>query len=189
MSHAPTGTPPAVACSMASANRMPGVPSPSRHFRTFEAVVPTWDANARSVRLFFERCRARSFDPVMTAHVHRSAPTSQYVPPGERLGGQAPPHMALAQIDVVEARQNWVLWMRWYLDNYPGEVPTKTALAKRLRVSKSALTPLLDLAGTRAPSFETLVESRNLTGLAIDLLITTPPPTLGHAPKGRRNPT
>lgn len=79
--------------------------------------------------------------------------------------------------DPGDARQRWVRWVRWYLDTHPKEVPTKTELAKRLRVVKSALTPLLDLSDDRAPSFETLIASSDLIGAPIDVMLRTDPPT------------
>lgn len=83
----------------------------------------------------------------------------------------------MTQLDPVEARNRWVRWVSWYLKTHPKDVPTKTALAKRLRVVKSALTPLLDIAGDRAPSFETLVASSDLIGAPIDVMLRTEPPS------------
>lgn len=80
-------------------------------------------------------------------------------------------------IDPGEARSRWVGWVRWYLDTHPKEVPTRTELAKRLRVVKSALTPLLDPDGSRAPAFETLIASSNLIGAPIDVMLRTDPPS------------
>lgn len=88
--------------------------------------------------------------------------------------------------DPAEARRKWVLWVKWYLATHPTEVPTKTALAKRLKVVKSALTPLLDEGGNRAPSFETLIASSDLTGAPIDVMLRTDPPG-GEVPhRGKR---
>jgi hypothetical protein len=98
--------------------------------------------------------------------------------------GHAPARMAPPR-DALEARRNWVGWVLWYMQQHPEEVPTKTALAKRLRVAKSALTPLLDPDGTRAPAFETLLASSELTGFPIDVLISSPPPSGGPVPRKR----
>jgi hypothetical protein len=94
------------------------------------------------------------------------------------------PHMT--PTDPADARKKWVAWVRWYLDTHPKDVPTKTELAKRLKVVKSALTPLLDPSGTRAPSFETLVASSNLTGAPIDVMLRTEPPSGETPQRGKR---
>lgn len=80
-------------------------------------------------------------------------------------------------IDPREARLNWVSWILWYMRTHPDELPTKTELAKRLGVSKGAITQLLDLKTNRAPSFATLVHSSNLTGFPLDALLRSTPPT------------
>jgi hypothetical protein len=78
-----------------------------------------------------------------------------------------------------DERRRWVAWVLWYMDTHPDEVPTKTELARRLGVGKSALTPLLDPASDRAPSFETLLASKTLIGASIDTLLYTEPPSIG----------
>lgn len=76
--------------------------------------------------------------------------------------------------------------MLWWLEEHPDELPTKTELARRLGVAKSALTPLLDPDGDRAPSFATLINSANLTGFPIDALIGSPPPSVRSRKAARR---
>lgn len=84
----------------------------------------------------------------------------------------------MANRDPKAARKNWVQWVLIYRTLHSAEVPTRTALAKRLRVAKSALTPLLDLSGSRAPSFETLLASSDASGYPIDVMLGPPPPDL-----------
>lgn len=79
-------------------------------------------------------------------------------------------------VDFLAARNNWVGWVRFYLATHPGEIPTRTELARRLRVVKSALTPLLDPAGTRSPSFETLLASAEVLDMPLDTLVKWSPP-------------
>lgn len=92
--------------------------------------------------------------------------------------------LAAMTTDPVQARNRWVRWVLWYLETHPDELPTKVALAKRLRVVKSALTPLLDPEDDRAPSFETLLASADLVGAPIDVMLTREPPQ-GPATTGR----
>lgn len=80
--------------------------------------------------------------------------------------------------DPKEARKNWVRWVLIYRTLHAEEVPTKTALARKLRVAKSALTQLLDPAGRRAPSFETLLASSDASGYPIDIMLGPPPADL-----------
>ena len=84
----------------------------------------------------------------------------------------------MANRDPRDARKNWVRWVAIYRALHPKEVPTKTALAKKLRVAKSTLTMLLDPRSDRAPSFETLIAASDASGFSIDLMLTPPPPDL-----------
>ena len=84
----------------------------------------------------------------------------------------------MATRDPKQARKNWVRWVAIYRATHPKEVPTKTALAKKLRVAKSTLTMLLDPESERAPSFETLIAASDASGFGIDLMLSPPPPEL-----------
>jgi hypothetical protein len=92
----------------------------------------------------------------------------------------------MAPIDPAAARRNWMGWMYWYMATHQDEVPTKTELAKRLDVGKSAVTPLLDPRGTRAPSMATLLRSSDMTGFPIDVLLRSPPPAGAPAHPSKR---
>jgi hypothetical protein len=78
---------------------------------------------------------------------------------------------------VQQARDNFVGWVRWYFDTHRDEVPTLGALAKKLGITGGALTQLMAAGSRRAPQFKTLVGARRLTGVPIDALLFTAPPS------------
>jgi hypothetical protein len=108
--------------------------------------------------------------------VYSSGRKSQDVPPCKPSFGHLPRRMT-PRIDPVEARRNWVGWVLWYMETHPEEVPSRTELARRLDVSKGAITQLLDVNSNRAPSFATLVHSSNLTGFPVDAMLRSIPPS------------
>jgi transcriptional regulator with XRE-family HTH domain len=84
--------------------------------------------------------------------------------------------------EIQAARQTFVGWLRWYMDTYPDEAPTKAALARRMDVSAAAITYLFAVGSTRAPELKTLMAAAQLTGMPIDVLLFTPPPPRGSPP-------
>lgn len=83
------------------------------------------------------------------------------------------------------SRARFVAWIHWYLATHGDKVPSKAALANELGVTRSAITQLLARGSTRAPSFETLVGFRRLTGFSLDVLLYTDPPPLTQRPPRR----
>jgi hypothetical protein len=78
--------------------------------------------------------------------------------------------------EVQVARDNVVAWLNFYLRHHPDEFPSKAALARRLGVAKSALTPLFAKGSRRAPSFKLLLGAARLVSGVDNLL--RPPPTI-----------
>ena len=76
--------------------------------------------------------------------------------------------------------------MLWYMETHPEEIPTRTELAKRLGVSKGAITQLFDVKGDREPSFRTLVHSTALTGFPLDVMLRSAPPSAAPASHRRK---
>jgi hypothetical protein len=88
----------------------------------------------------------------------------------------------MAPEDVQRARRRFIAWIRWYMELYPDEVPNQATLARRLGVTKAAVTYLLDPNSSRAPSFSTLLATKALMGgMSIDTLLFTDPPA--HPPR------
>jgi hypothetical protein len=82
----------------------------------------------------------------------------------------------------IQARRRFVAWVQWYRAMYPDVVPTRNALAEKLRISGSAVTQLLAADAYRAPSFETLLAFKRLSGFSLDQLVFGDPPPI---PKDR----
>ncbi len=78
------------------------------------------------------------------------------------------------------ARARFVSWLRWYMVTYPDEAPSIEALARRIGISRSALSQLLKPANKRAPDFATLIGASRALGLPIDMLLLHDPPRFGH---------
>ena len=75
-------------------------------------------------------------------------------------------------------RARFVAWLRWYLRTHPSTVPTQAALARRLGISKSAMSEMLSRGPERSPSCELMVATRNLIGVPVDALLFCEPPEL-----------
>jgi transcriptional regulator with XRE-family HTH domain len=73
-------------------------------------------------------------------------------------------------------RDRLVAWLRWYMKTHPSVVPTQAALARRLGLSKSAVSEMLAPGTHSSPSCEVLVAARELTGLPVDALLLGEPP-------------
>lgn len=90
---------------------------------------------------------------------------------------------AMAAMDPRKARQNWVRWMLWVREAYDETYPSDAELGRKLGVGRSAIRKLLDLEGTTAPSFETLILSKEVTGASIDQMLTMAPPPVPPKPQ------
>jgi transcriptional regulator with XRE-family HTH domain len=73
-------------------------------------------------------------------------------------------------------RDRFVAWLRWYMRTHPSTIPTQAALARRLGISKSAMSEMLARGNESSPSCEVLVAARQLTGVPVDALLFCEPP-------------
>ena len=85
-------------------------------------------------------------------------------------------------VSVQEVRRRFVGWLRWYMAEYPEEVPTAAALAKGLGVSEAAVSYLLRTDSKRLPRIETVMAASVLTEMSIDTLLFKEPPTIRRRP-------
>lgn len=83
--------------------------------------------------------------------------------------------MGMATPAEQEAKRNWIGWMRHYMAIAKDGPISQNELAKRLRISSSALSQQFTNPD-RLPSFEVLLACRRLTGWSLDQLLVTPPP-------------
>lgn len=85
-------------------------------------------------------------------------------------------------VSAQEVRRRFVGWLRWYMAEYPEEVPTDAALAKRMGISGAAISYLLRTDSTRLPRIETVIAASLMTEMSIDTLLFKEPPSIRRRP-------
>lgn len=80
-----------------------------------------------------------------------------------------------------EVRRRFIGWLRWYMAEYPAEVPTAAVLAKKLGVTGAAVSYLLRTESSRLPRIETVIAASVLTEMSIDQLLFKEPPASKRA--------
>lgn len=165
--------------SMANAVPRPGVRSPFHHQQTSEALTPSNFASCASVNFISSRYVFRRVVPSMALStlvecirpVNRSLASEC----SEEVLGVLPVPVTETEIHVASKRV--IAWIRWWMRNHPQDAPDQKTLAKALGVSDSAVSAWLRPNATRLPDTLTLMSLKKLTGIPIDVLLSTDPPT------------
>jgi hypothetical protein len=76
---------------------------------------------------------------------------------------------------VLQARANFVAWLRWYMAMYPEKAPTEAALARLLGIAKSTLHAIMAKDSQSCPSFETLLTAAKVLDTPVAALLRESP--------------
>lgn len=88
----------------------------------------------------------------------------------------SPPLAAISPADEEKARQNFLAWLRWYMQTHQDTAGDKKKLADLLGISRPSLSLLLNPRLRRAPSFATMLAATRVLGLPFETLTGRAPP-------------